>query len=237
MLVLGIIHPSKWPALIVIYGVFGLVGGILVAIAKNDGTAPNEDDLDARVVLKGVALGIWGALAEITVPASPAIPYLPSSPEHITNVVVQWVSQTFGILAPIVLMLLLVVAMGVTIFGGPAIFIGIVAVPIIILYHLPLTAQGLWIVLCRAFVEHPAEPVIDDALSTDTDIDVEALARALEIAPRVLTDPPPERVSRQHRARAEELKRRLDADRALIEAVIEREKARVKRPSVRRFWS
>lgn len=236
MLVLGLIHPSRWPALILIYAVVGLVAGILVAIAKNDGTTPNEDDLDERLVFKAVGIGIWGAIAEIAVPGSPAFPYLPPF-DHVTHAVVQGVTHTFGLLAPIVLMLLVAVTMGAIVLGGPAIFIGLVSVPLIILYHLPLIAQGLWIVIWHAFVGHPAEPVIDEALSTDAEVDVEALARALEIDPRTLVDPPSEQESRRHRARAEELKRRLDADRALIEAVIEREKARAKRPPARGFWS
>jgi Pyruvate/2-oxoacid:ferredoxin oxidoreductase delta subunit len=76
------------------------------------------------------------------------------------------------------------------------------------------------------FVKHPAEPVIEQALSSGEAIDHEALASALTPDPAEFDDPKPAWHNKHQAERARALKAKLEEDGRLADAAIERERAR-----------
>ena len=76
------------------------------------------------------------------------------------------------------------------------------------------------------FIKHPAESVIEQALSTGEGTDYDALAAALTTNLAEFNDPPSAWHSRNQAEKAAALKEKLDADARLAEAAIARERAR-----------
>lgn len=76
------------------------------------------------------------------------------------------------------------------------------------------------------FVRHPAHEVVKTALDNNVAIDVAAAAAAFKKDRVVVTDAPSAAETRAKQRRAEELKQQLDADTALAEAMVRRERAK-----------
>ena len=78
------------------------------------------------------------------------------------------------------------------------------------------------------FVKHPAEPVIEQALSTGAAVDHQALSSALTPNPAEFDDPLPVWHYKHQAEKARALIAKLEEDARLAEAAIERERARAR---------
>ncbi|MGE4053289.1 MAG: hypothetical protein AB7F99_00705 [Vicinamibacterales bacterium] len=233
MLVLGLIPLHMFALVFAVYPAIGALIGWLLSFGVDDGDTKSKATRE-RYAATGVFIGLWGAASEAFGPQSPVLHILPGWHWYWGAVdeflrTGYWPFQRYD--AP----------MNPHVILGPLLLVSFVAgyfiLPVALLVALPVALSGVPAAIRYARGRHPAESVIDAALKSGDPIDRDELARALAVDPNLLLDPPSEEISLQQRARAEALRQRLDADRALVEAVIEREKAKARAPQKSRFWS
>lgn len=108
----------------------------------------------------------------------------------------------------------------------PVALLFLLVAPISFLVMLPSAAVGVAAACHLLFVSHPAERIVDPALKSGRAIDHQALADALDHGVVEIGPLPPGYASENQRQRADALRRRIEADGALAEAVVERERWR-----------